>query len=245
MKPSGRITALALLVAAAVLGTSSMALLALFLLRGPLELVDFELGAPALYLWDALLCLLFFAQHSIMIRPSFQQRWLRLVPEHAQGALYTIASGVALFVVVLLWQESDRLLVAHSDAIVALVVVAWVLGGGIMLWGILALRADVLGLEPIVAHLRERRLPVMGFTVRGPYRLVRHPLYLGALLMIWASPQVSADRLLFNLLWSAWVVVGTLLEERDLVATFGDAYRRYQQEVPMLVPRARRPAGSD
>jgi len=81
----------------------------------------------------------------------------------------------------------------------------------------------------------------MPFTVRGPYRWVRHPLYLFCLLMIWAYPHMTMDRVLFNVLFTVWIVVGTVLEERDLVVAFGDSYREYQRKVPMLLPRSLRP----
>jgi protein-S-isoprenylcysteine O-methyltransferase Ste14 len=76
----------------------------------------------------------------------------------------------------------------------------------------------------------------MPFTVRGPYRWVRHPLYFFCLLMIWSCPDLSLDRLLHNVLWTAWIVVGSVLEERDLVASFGEEYSNYKREVPMLIP---------
>ena len=104
-------------------------------------------------------------------------------------------------------------------------------------WGLLALGSfDTFGLKPILIHLRGTDTLPMPFTVRGPYRWVRHPLYLFSLLMIWSHPHVTTDRLLFNLLWTAWILVGTVLEERDLVADFGETYRDYQHRVPMLIP---------
>ena len=72
--------------------------------------------------------------------------------------------------------------------------------------------------------------------VQGAYRWVRHPLYFVALLMIWSYPVLTVDRLLFNMLWTAWIVVGAVLEERDLTADFGNDYRKYQRNVPMLLP---------
>ena len=57
------------------------------------------------------------------------------------------------------------------------------------------------------------------------------------LLLFWSFPDLTSDRLLFNLLWTGWVVIVTYLEERDLVATFGKAYVEYQAKVPMLIPR--------
>jgi protein-S-isoprenylcysteine O-methyltransferase Ste14 len=98
-------------------------------------------------------------------------------------------------------------------------------------FGTLALKADVHGTPP----------PPAAFVARGPYRYVRHPLYLSTLLLIWCAPHLSTDRLLFNVLWTAWIIIGTTLEERDLLAYFGEAYRRYQLRVPMLIPAPRLP----
>ena len=67
---------------------------------------------------------------------------------------------------------------------------------------------------------------------------MRHPLYLFSLIIIWSGPVFTLDRLLHNGLWTLWVVVGATLEERDLVACFGNAYRSYQRSVPMLLPRS-------
>ena len=106
-----------------------------------------------------------------------------------------------------------------------------------MVWALVALRADMLGLRPVVSHLRGRAEDANSdFVVRGPYRLIRHPLYLAALLVIWAGPQLTADRLLFNVLWSVWIVVGAKLEERDLEDEHGETYVRYRREVSMLFP---------
>ena len=65
---------------------------------------------------------------------------------------------------------------------------------------------------------------------------MRHPLYSLLLVLLWTCPDVTADRLLLNGLFTAWIVVGALLEERDLVREFGESYREYQRRVPMLVP---------
>jgi protein-S-isoprenylcysteine O-methyltransferase Ste14 len=65
---------------------------------------------------------------------------------------------------------------------------------------------------------------------------VRHPLYFFSLIMFWSCPGLTADRLLFNLMWTTWIIAGTVLEERDLLREFGDGYREYQKKVPMLIP---------
>ncbi|BHH82381.1 hypothetical protein LA52FAK_06700 [Desulforhopalus sp. 52FAK] len=72
--------------------------------------------------------------------------------------------------------------------------------------------------------------------MRGPYKITRHPFYFFILAMIWLYPVMSTDRLLFALIWSCWVVLGTKLEEKDLVEEIGEDYIKYQSNVPMLVP---------
>jgi protein-S-isoprenylcysteine O-methyltransferase Ste14 len=61
-------------------------------------------------------------------------------------------------------------------------------------------------------------------------------------LLFWTNPEITADRLLFNVLWTGWIYVGTLLEERDLRSEFGNAYAEYQSQVPRCLPW-RLPAG--
>ena len=69
----------------------------------------------------------------------------------------------------------------------------------------------------------------------GILAYVRHPWYLGALLLIWAR-TLDRSVVVMNLVLSVYLVVGTVLEERKLVAEFGEEYRQYQQRVPMLLP---------
>jgi protein-S-isoprenylcysteine O-methyltransferase Ste14 len=65
---------------------------------------------------------------------------------------------------------------------------------------------------------------------------VRHPLYFFVIVAIWACPALSLDRILLGVLCTFWIAAGAMLEERDMVAQFGDAYRAYQRKVPMLLP---------
>ncbi len=169
-------------------------------------------------------------------RPS--RRWLtRFVPEVYSGALYTIVSGVILLTVVVLWQGSGVTIVSFDGLgrwLLRAVSLAALVG---FVWGIRSLKFfDPFGLRPILNRLRGKTPRPLPLVAGGPYRWVRHPLYLFMLLMIWASPDLTADRLLFNIFWTLWVVVGTLLEERDLITEFGDTYREYRRKVPMLIP---------
>ena len=75
------------------------------------------------------------------------------------------------------------------------------------------------------------------FVTRAFYRIVRHPLMLGFLIAFWAAPTMSLGHLLLALVNTAYIVLAVkFLEERDLIATYGDTYRSYQRRVPMLLP---------
>jgi protein-S-isoprenylcysteine O-methyltransferase Ste14 len=75
----------------------------------------------------------------------------------------------------------------------------------------------------------------------GLYRWVRHPLYSAGLVFIWLTPVMTFNLLVLNIGLTIYLVVGAIYEERKLVREFGDDYIRYQERVPMLIPRVRRP----
>ncbi|MGD0021977.1 MAG: isoprenylcysteine carboxylmethyltransferase family protein [Smithellaceae bacterium] len=219
-----------------ILGGGSLIAFAVFLYAGRLDLINLGLDEPQALLFNAGLSLAFFIQHSGMVRRSFRQFLFRFSPEAYSSAIYSSASGIFLFLVVIFWQGTSVLLEAQGTIRLILRVI-FILPVAGFFWGVKALGFfDPFGIKGVLDYGRDRKPQPGAFRVRGPYRWVRHPLYLFVLVMIWSSPNLTKDRLLFNILWSAWIIVGTLLEERDLVEQFGGAYRDYQQKVPMLFP---------
>ncbi len=69
----------------------------------------------------------------------------------------------------------------------------------------------------------------------GVLGLVRHPWYVAVFILIWTS-DLNGAAITVNLVLSAYLIVGTLLEERKLVIEFGEQYRRYQDRVSMFIP---------
>ena len=235
IRPTRRLSKL-MVVLALVLGVGSVVAMAAAPL-GALRLLRPAWSEPSVLLWDTALSLLFFAQHSGMVRPGVRARMARAIAPVYIPAIYASASGVALGLVVLLWQPSELRIVALAGPLRVASQALALAAVGLFVWGARSLRTfDPLGLSPVVGQLRAQPPQPSTFVVRGAYRLVRHPLYLAVLVLFWSCPDVTLDRLLFNLLWTAWIVVGTLLEEADLVAEFGEAYRAYRRTVPMLVP---------
>ena len=220
-----------------LLGGGAMLLFVWFLFAGALYWVDLGLGEIATLVVDAGLCMAFFVQHSGMIRRSFRRRLSPLLPEPYHGALFATASAVALIVLIVLWQGSGHTLASFQGLARWLLRAVSVLALAGLVWGIRALRTfDPYGIQAVRHHLRGTQPRPEPIAARGPYRWVRHPLYLFVLLMIWSYPDLTPDRLLFNLLFTVWMIAGTILEERDLVAEYGDTYRTYQRNVPMLIP---------
>ncbi len=226
-----------IIVTATVSGGVSLTLFTVFLFAGSLDMVHLGLSESAAFAWDGLLSLLFFGQHSGMLRKHFRSHLSRIISPPYHGALFAIVSGMMLVSLVVLWQSSTVSLYELQDFPRWLVRGTFFLAMAGFAWGGISLRSfDPFGRTAILAHLRGEQLPPQPFVVRGPYRWVRHPLYLFTLLLIWSCPDMTADRLLFNLLWSVWICAGTVLEEADLFSDFGEAYQAYQHKVPMLIP---------
>jgi protein-S-isoprenylcysteine O-methyltransferase Ste14 len=235
MKGSTRLADYSMLSLSIVLGGGSIAM---FVALPSITVVRMAWPDSFLLPWDALLSLAFFVQHSGMVRRPVRARLASLIPSRYQGAAYSIASGIALALVVILWQPSQIRLVALEGVPRLIAQTLSILAASTFVFSAVTLRRsfDPLGLAPIRSHLRGEAYRPGDFVVRGPYLWVRHPLYSCILVLFWTNPDVTADRLLLSVVWTIWICVGAVLEERDLAAEFGDAYRAYQRQVPMLIP---------
>ncbi len=224
------------------LGAGSLLLFAVYLFAGFRRLVDLDLRPATALAWDAGLSALFFLQHSGMVRRPVRERVARACGERLVGIVYAIASGTALMLCLVLWQPVGEPILSLGEGASWLARLFFLLGIAGFVWAVRALGSfDTFGLQPVLDRVRRHDPEPAPLAIRGPYRWVRHPIYLFSLMLFWSCPVVTADRLLFNVLWTVWVVVGSILEERDLVAQFGGAYVTYQREVPMLLPRRLRP----
>lgn len=178
-----------------------------------------------------------FLQHSGMVRNSFRAWLNRVVPEYCHGVIYTIASGVALLLLAVCWQPSTVNVYALEGAGRWLMrgVLLLCLGG--VLWGMRLLEEfDAFGFQAFLSRVRNEQRHPAKLSIVGPYPLVRHPFYAFGMVALWVTPVLSLDRLLLNVLFTAWIVFGATLEERDLLEEFGEAYKDYQRAVPMFVP---------
>ena len=228
--------------AAYVLGGGGMLAWLAFLVMGPLVSLNVGLGLAGRLLLDTLLCLLFFIQHSIMVRREFRLWLTRIVRADFHGALYAAASGTFLLLLTGLWQPVGAALWTPAGPIRWGMITVFLAAGAGAWWGSRSLGDfDALGVKPALRAFDSEKPANTPFIIRGPYRWVRHPLYLFSLIIIWSCPIFTVDRLLHNGLWTVWIVIGATMEERDLVGCFGEAYRSYQKTVPMLLPNSLKP----
>jgi len=239
-----KMTAYVFLCLSALLGPGALAAYMLFLYFGSPNLIDLGLSEPTALSLNACLCLAFFTQHSGMIRRPFRQ-WLEKYMKKAfHNAFYTIISGIILLILIVIWQQSSLTLATADGNLRWFPRAIFFMALAGMIWGSVAMGLnEPFGISPILQYLRgkdphqsEHLIIAEHLIIRGLYRWVRHPLYLFSLLLIWSCPHLTADRLLFNILFTSWIIIGILLEERDLVANFGEEYLDYKRKVPMLIP---------
>lgn len=196
---------------------------------------------------DLLLLGLFALQHSGMARRGFK-RWLTaFVPQAAERSTYVLLSSLALVVLFWLWRPLPGVVWSFESAVGQTVMYTLsALGWLIVFTGTFVINHfDLFGLRQVWLHLRRRQTPEVEFKVVLYYRIVRHPLMLGFVIAFWATPHMTVGHLLFACATTAYILLALQLEERDLVAAFGDAYRDYRRRVPMLLPwpRKRWPGG--
>lgn len=187
---------------------------------------------------DIALIALFGVQHSLMARQGFKRWWTRFVPVQSERSVYVVAASTALIVLFLFWRPIEGVVWATTGP---LALILWTLFG--MGWLIVLLSTfllnhfELFGLQQAWFHHRGREAADPTFRTPLFYRLVRHPLYLGFFIAFWATPVMTLGHLLLAAGMSFYMLVAIQLEERDLIAFFGDKYVEYRRRVGMLLPR--------
>jgi protein-S-isoprenylcysteine O-methyltransferase Ste14 len=191
---------------------------------------------------NAALLTVFALQHSIMARPAFKRVWTKVVPEEAERSTYVLFASLALALLFWQWRPLPQPVWSiESEALGAVVrAISWAGWGMVLVSTFLISHFHLFGLSQGFARLlRVDQATDAQFVTPVLYRWLRHPIYAGFIVAFWAAPQMSAGHMLFAVATTGYIFVGIWLEERDLVARFGDRYRAYRKDVGMLTPKLR------
>lgn len=193
---------------------------------------------------DLLLLSIFAVQHSIMARPGFKRVWTKLVPHVIERSTYVLSTSAALLLLFWGWRPIGGVVWSATSPVAILIFQAlfWTGWGIVLLSTFLINHFELFGLQQVFAPLRRQPMPPPEFKTPSLYNWVRHPIYLGLLLAFWATPTMTLGHLLFAVVNTGYILIGISLEERDLISTFGDQYRRYRERVSMLAPLPKRRA---
>jgi methanethiol S-methyltransferase len=175
---------------------------------------------------NTLLFGIFAAHHSVFARQRAKRWMARVIPPRLERTFYVWVASLLLVLVCVSWQRTAG---ALYDVV------------GLVRWGFYALQLFGVYLtvraagfiDPLeLAGIRQaNRQDAVVFRTDGPFGLVRHPIYLGWIVMTFAAPSMTLNRLLFATISSAYLIVAISWEERSLVDAFGERYRAYQASV--------------
>jgi len=181
--------------------------------------------------YDAALFTVFAAHHSLFAREAVKRR-LSVIPARLRRSVYVWIASLLLILLCLLWQtaggEVYRMERAGAVALAAVQLVGlWIIARAVA-------KIDPLELAGIRTPQSTDAAPAerpIGLQITGPYRWVRHPVYLGWILIVFGAAHMTGDRLVFAAISSLYLVAAVPWEERSLVQSFGEEYVRYQQQV--------------
>jgi protein-S-isoprenylcysteine O-methyltransferase Ste14 len=187
---------------------------------------------------NILLMSVFAVQHSLMARKQFKQWWTKFVPPSVERSTYVLFSSLALALLCWQWRPMPTVLWQVDNPQIAAAIIGLSLAGFLIVLTstFLINHFELFGLHQVANNMTGRPMPVQRFRTPLYYNFVRHPIYLGFIIAFWAAPTMTVGHLLFAAGTTGYIIIGILLEENDLIDTFGDEYRRYRSRVSMLVP---------
>ncbi len=198
------------------------------------------MSPAALHALLAAACILWCVQHSLLIAPGWMRRMRRLLGSRIAyyRLAYVLVSIITLIPLAYLLHRIDSPVLWEWPASVELI--RWTgVAVSLITFAIAAREYDqpfFFGLRQIREHRTGERTEFSGFVVSGILRYMRHPYYTAGILLLLCSGEATAGNLILTVIGVAYFVIGAFLEERKLVAEFGEEYRRYQREVPMFIP---------
>jgi methanethiol S-methyltransferase len=184
---------------------------------------------------------IFVVQHTIMARPGFKRWWTRIVPKPVERSTFVLASSASLALLFWQWRPLPQVVWSVSGrgatALSAISLLGWLIA---VAASFTISHLDLFGVRQTWLRFRNRPYAPVGFRLAGMYRVVRHPLMVGFLIAFWATPTMTFGHLFFAIMTTGYILFGTWIEERDLIAEHGEQYLSYKGQVHGLIPLPRR-----
>lgn len=184
-------------------------------------------------LWDAFLALQFAIPHSILLLPAVKKKLTKFIHPAFYGLMFCAVTCFSLLLLIDCWQTHGYEL-WHFQGI-----------GGILMricfiasWFALYYSINLTGLgyqtgyTPWSYWLHGESVPARPFQPRGAYHMLRHPVYLSFLGLIWFTPRMTLDHALLTATWTVYIFTGSWLKDRRLAYYLGRSYQDYAAKVP-------------
>lgn len=188
---------------------------------------------------NLLLLGLFAAQHSIMARPAFKTIWTRFISQPIERSTYVLIANMVTTLLMVGWRGMNTVIWDIQQPVLRGAMWGLFASGWLMVFlvSLMISHFDLFGTRQVWLYLRGRQQEPLPFRVPLLYKRVRHPLYIGWAIAFWATPTMTTGHLLFAGLMTGYMGLAALIEERDLIAYFGQQYEQYRRQVPMFIPR--------
>jgi protein-S-isoprenylcysteine O-methyltransferase Ste14 len=173
-----------------------------------------------------------------MARPGFKKAWTKFIPEPIERSTYVLLSSILLAFVYWNWQTMNAIVWDVHGTILGsvLYILFWAGWALVLLSTFMINHFDLFGLRQTFLYFDKKEYTPVKFVTPFLYKYLRHPLMTGFIIAFWATPVMTSGHLLFAVVTTGYIVVGAMLEEKDLLDTLGEDYRAYRQCVGMLIP---------
>ncbi len=187
---------------------------------------------------NLVLLTVFALQHSVMARPAFKRWWTQYIPQPAERSTYVLLSNAAMLAICFFWEPIGGTVWSVENPTARAAIYTLYGAGWVSLVAVTFCidHFHLFGLRQVYSNLVGIPCVEKTFFTPGPYRVVRHPIYVCWLTIFWAAPTMTSAHLLFALGTTAYILVAIQLEERDLEEMLGEPYAEYRKTMPMLIP---------
>ncbi len=182
---------------------------------------------------DCALAVLFAVSHSVMLVPQSRKYLTRWIPQAFYDSTFCVVTCVSLLMLFFGWRTSETVVWQATGVVESAIRFCFYLSWAALFYSLwLTGLGYQNGWTPFYYWMRKQKAPRRDFKPRGAYKLIRHPVYLSFLGLVWFTPRMSLDHAALTAIWTAYIFYGSFLKDRRLEHYIGQPYRDYASQVP-------------